>query len=379
MAKELYIGLLSGTSMDGVDAALINFLPEKKLPFKLIETYSEPISAPLKQALIKLCTPGRNAINRMGRADIELGRLFGHSCLKLLAKANVKAKDIKAIGSHGQTIRHAPNMKYPFTLQIGDPNTIAVMTGITTVADFRRRDMALGGQAAPLTPAFHNFILRNSNENRWVLNIGGIANITYLCANENKPVLGFDIGPGNTLLDAWCYHHLTKPYDNSGKWASSGKINTELLTIFLNDAFLKAAPPKSTGREYFNLSWLQQQLRSLSSHPSPEDVQATLLELTARSIANAIQLIDATPGSIWVCGGGIHNQQLIKRLKELCEKYRITTTEEIGIHPDWIEAICFAWLAQQTLKGLPGNLPSVTGAKQPSILGAIYLGAANIS
>ncbi|WP_423063016.1 anhydro-N-acetylmuramic acid kinase [Candidiatus Paracoxiella cheracis] len=372
MAKELYIGLLSGTSMDAVDAVLIDFSSDKKSPFKLITTYSEPISTPLKQALIKLCKPGQNAINRMGRADIELGRLFAHSCLQLLKKANVDAKEIRAIGSHGQTIRHAPNTNYPFTLQIGDPNIIAAMTGITTVADFRRRDMALGGQAAPLAPAFHNFILRNPNENRWVLNIGGIANLTYLAADKKTPVLGFDTGPGNTLSDVWCSTHLGKSYDDAGQWASSGQINPELLTVLLSDAYFQVAPPKSTGREYFNLHWLQQQLYGLASRPSPIDIQATLLELTARSIANAIHSIETAPGSIWICGGGTHNQKLMTRLNELCEKHRITTTEEIGVHPDWVEAMCFAWLAQQTLKGLPGNLPSVTGAKQPTILGAIY-------
>jgi len=371
MPKELYIGLLSGTSMDGVDAALIDFGAGRESP-QLITTYSEPISTELKQALLKLCKPGENGINRMGHADNKLGQLFAKSCLQLLKKANINAKEIKAIGSHGQTIRHVPNTDYPFTLQIGDPNIIAAATDITTVADFRRRDMALGGQAAPLAPAFHNFLLRAADENRWVLNIGGIANVTYLAADKNALILGFDTGPGNTLLDAWCSEQLGKPYDNAGRWASSGNINAELLSVLLNDAYFQAAPPKSTGREYFNLDWLQQHLRSLSSRPSAEDIQATLLELTARSITNAIQSIDKNPGSIWVCGGGTHNQQLMARLKELCGSHRITTTKEIGVSPDWIEAMCFAWLAQQTLKGLPGNLPSVTGAKQLSILGAIY-------
>lgn len=371
MPKELYIGLLSGTSMDGVDAALIDFDANKQSP-QLVTTYSEPIPKQLKQALLKLCKPGENGINRMGHADNELGRLFAQCCLQLIKKAKINPREIRAIGSHGQTIRHVPNTEYPFTLQIGDPNIIAAMTGITTVADFRRRDMALGGQAAPLAPAFHNFLLRTSDENRWVLNIGGIANVTYLAADGNAAILGFDTGPGNTLSDAWCFDQLGKPYDNAGDWASSGNINPELLSVLLNDPYFQAAPPKSTGREYFNLDWLQQQLHSLSSRPSPEDIQATLLELTARSITNAIQSIDNRPGSIWVCGGGTHNQRLMARLKNLCETHRVTTTKEIGLSPDWVEAMCFAWLAQQTLKGLPGNLPSVTGAKEISVLGAIY-------
>lgn len=372
MAQELYIGLLSGTSMDAVDAALISFSPASDYPLKLIATHSAPLGTQLKQSLVKLCTPGQNAINRMGHTDVELGQLFAHSCLELLKKANVKAKHVRAIGSHGQTIRHVPHSEYPFTLQIGDPNTIAAITKITTVADFRRRDMALGGQAAPLAPAFHNFILRSPHENRWVLNIGGIANLTYLAVDKKTPILGFDIGPGNTLSDLWCYQHNRKSYDDAGQWAASGKINTELLSVLSSDAYFQAPPPKSTGLEYFNLDWLQQRLQSLSSRPAPQDVQATLLELTASSIANAIHAIDNSPGSIWLCGGGVHNLQLIKRLTALCKNHRIVSTTEIGVPPDWLEAMCFAWLAQQTLQGLPGNLPSVTGAKCSSILGAIY-------
>ena len=250
MTQELYIGLISGTSMDAVDAVLVNLAAE---PLQLIATHSEPISEKLKCSLLNLCQPGENAINRMGHTDIELGQLFAKSCLTLLKKAKVTAKDIHAIGSHGQTIRHMPNATLPFTLQIGDPNTIAAMTHITTVADFRRRDMALGGQAAPLAPAFHHYLLRDANENRWVLNIGGIANVTFLASDAKQPTIGFDTGPGNTLLDAWCFQHLGKPFDDAGNWASGGSVHSELLSRFLADPYFHLAPPKSTGREYFNL------------------------------------------------------------------------------------------------------------------------------
>ena len=368
MTKEYYLGLISGTSMDAVDAALVEFDPTPKL----IATHSEPIPELLRQSLINLCIHGHNAINRMGSADIQLGRLFAESALTLLQKAKFSSRQIRAIGSHGQTIRHVPNTPFPFTLQIGDPNIIVTLTGITTVADFRRRDMALGGQAAPLAPAFHNVLLRNKNENRWVLNIGGIANLTYLPANNNQPVIGFDTGPGNTLLDAWCYHHLKKRLDHHGEWGASGNIDNDLLSLLLDDDYFHQAAPKSTGREYFNLAWLQQKLTTRKKTLVPQDVQATLTELSAVSIGRDIQSIKDAPGSVWICGGGVHNDYLLSRLKIHCPHFRMTNTEEIGIHPDWIEAVCFAWMARQTIRGEPGNLPSVTGASRATILGAIY-------
>ena len=363
--KERYIGLMSGTSLEAIDAVLVEFNP-----VKLITTHSETIPAKLKQQLLALCTPGDNAIMRMGKADVALGQLFAQSCLNLLAKTNITPQSVRAIGSHGQTIRHMPDENYPFTLQIGDPNIIAALTDITTVADFRRRDLALGGQAAPLAPAFHNFLLRDKNENRWILNIGGIANVTFLARDLQQPIIGFDTGPGNTLLDAWTMHHLNQPYDRDGEWAASGHVQEKLLQSLLADPYFQSPAPKSTGREYFNLSWLT---AKLNHHIKPADVQATLLELTAKSIAQAIHNFSSKKeGSIWLCGGGTHNQQLIKRINALCQPLRVTDTTEIVIHPDWIEAVCFAWLAKQTLAGNPGNLPSVTGAQRPTILGAVY-------
>ncbi|PNT89269.1 anhydro-N-acetylmuramic acid kinase [Coxiella burnetii] len=367
MPKERYIGLISGTSMDALDTALVQFDP-----LKIIATHGEPIPTELKKNLVALSTGTDNSIPSMGETDVALGRIFGEAVLTLLEKAKVSSDSIQAIGSHGQTIRHMPNGKHPFTLQIGDPNTIAALTGITTVADFRRRDMALGGQGAPLAPAFHEFLLRDQSENRLILNIGGIANLTFLPRDPEKSTIGFDTGPGNTLLDAWCLMNLNKDYDDQGQWAASGRVQEKLVAQLLAEPYFQTPPPKSTGREYFNLNWLKKNLNGEKF--DPVDIQATLVELTARSVANCCRNFSMDSGSLWLCGGGARNHHLVNRLKVLCKPLRVTTTEEIGIHPDWLEAVCFAWLAKQTLEKKPGNLPSVTGAKKSAILGAIYWG-----
>ena len=371
---NLFIGLMSGTSMDGIDAALVHIPNEAESdsPFTLIKTYSHPMPLQLKEDLSSLCQPSYDAINRMGRCDVELGRLFADCCLQLLAESNYKPSDIKAIGSHGQTIRHMPFEKIPFTLQIGDPNTITANTNITTVADFRRRDMTHGGQAAPLTPAFHQFAFQQQGTHRWILNIGGIANITYLPADKHAAIIGFDTGPGNTLLDQWCLKHCNKPFDAQGDWAASGCIDNKLLTLMLSDPYFTLAYPKSTGREYFNLAWLNSHLKQIARSISAQDIQATLLELTVSSIASSIKDIDTYPTDIFVCGGGVHNIALMTRLQELRPQLNVQTTNALGLHPDWVEAVTFAWLAKQTLERKPGNVPSVTGAKKLSILGAIF-------
>ncbi len=365
MTKEYYIGLMSGTSLDAVDAVLVDF---NHSPLQLIETYQEPIPESLRQAVWALCYPGENAIHRMGKTDVKLGRLFAKSVKSLLKKAGVSAKGVIAIGSHGQTIRHEPNSKYPFTLQIGDPNIIAAETGITTIADFRRRDMALGGQAAPLAPAFHEYLLRSSNSDQWVLNIGGIANLTFLPADSSKDIIGFDTGPGNTLMDAWCRKHNKGDYDKDGTWAGSGRCNEMLLNKLLEDPYFSKAVPKSTGREYFHLDWLQQHT---SAALAPEDVQATLLALTVRSVSDAMGSLDDEK-LLWLCGGGAQNNALVEQLKTLNKNLNIQTTETAGIHPDWIEAVAFAWFAKQTFNQQTSNIPSVTGARNKAILGAIY-------
>lgn len=366
--QNLYIGLMSGTSMDGVDAVLVDFNNE----IKLIASHHLPMPAALKEDLIAICQPGFDEINHLGVLDIQVAELFVTAVKKLLAKTSVTKDQVCAIGSHGQTIRHMPNGQYPFTLQIGDPNVIAAKTGITTVADFRRRDMAHGGQGAPLTPAFHNFLLRSSHQDRIVLNLGGIANVTYLPGDPNAAVIGFDTGPANTLLDAWIKQHLDKNYDANGAWAASGNINVDLLERLLADAYFNLAPPKSTGREYFNLMWLEKYL--VINKNMPQDIQATLCELTAKSIIDAIaKFIPSKNNLILVAGGGAENQYLMERLKLNCNEHQVAAIDEYSeISSQWLEAAAFAWFAKQTMERKPGNLPSVTGAKEFAVLGGVY-------
>jgi len=359
---EFYIGLMSGTSADGIDAALVDFSESSP---KLIATYYSPYSSSLREKIHALCAPGENEIERLAEIDVLLGKAFANTVNTLLKNQAISPEKIHAIGSHGQTIRHYP--KLTFTLQIGDPNIIAAETGIVTVADFRRKDLAFGGQGAPLVPAFHQQIFSAKEKNRAIVNIGGIANVTLL-SPHNESVLGFDTGPGNTLLDAWIHSQQKKPYDENGDWARLGSLNQDLLHALLLDPYFKLAPPKSTGREYFNLDWLQKYLANRTI--SPADVQATLVELTAQSIMNAIKT-HLQAADVFICGGGVHNQFLIERLRAQ-SAFTIKSTEEFGIPPDWVEAIAFAWLAKQTLNRQPGNLPSVTGAKKNTILGGIY-------
>lgn len=363
---DFFIGLMSGTSMDAIDAALVDF---SKPPLQLIATHSEPIPHELKEELIAICHPGMNEINRMGELDVQLGQLFAKASKELIMKANVQAHQIRAIGSHGQTIRHQPKFQYPFTLQIADPNIIAAHTGITTVADFRRRDMALGGQGAPLAPAFHNHMFRSTEVNRVIANIGGIANITLLAADTTMPVTGFDTGPGNTLLDSWADKHINQACDMDGQWAASGTVIEELLNALLADPYFLQKPPKSTGREYFNLNWLYPKLKP---HYRSEDVQATLVELTSQSLIYAIQQFGFENADVLVCGGGVHNKYLMKRLNSFTANLKFYSTQEVGVDPDWIEAMAFAWFAKLTLERKPANLPPVTGASDFTILGGVY-------
>jgi anhydro-N-acetylmuramic acid kinase len=375
--NELYIGLMSGTSMDAIDAALLDFSADEGAPPKLIATYKHELSSELKTALIQLRQPSENEINQMGTLDHEMGELFATTALALLKETPYKSEDIQAIGSHGQSIRHYPFNPQPFTIQIGDPNIIAARTGITTVADFRRRDIALNGQGAPLAPAFHHSIFRSDKEDRVILNIGGIANITLLSKDKSLPVIGFDTGPGNTLLDGWALQHIYQAYDEDGNWAAGGKINETLLQQLLLDKYLTLSPPKSTGPEYFHMQWLYEQL-ALSGIKNPIDaqtaqnIQTTLTEFTAITIAQAIERFASSAKTILVCGGGIRNRHLIARLKEHCKPWNIHSTADFGLDPEWVEAAAFAWLARQTMKGFTANLPSVTGAKHPTILGGIY-------
>jgi anhydro-N-acetylmuramic acid kinase len=364
-----YIGLMSGTSVDGIDAALVS-IPASGQP-ALVATHQHSLPIALRDAIQALMQPGPNEIEREGELDIQLGHLFAQAVKELLAKSGIGSSRIRAIGSHGQTIRHRPHAPHPFTRQIGNPSVIAEETGITTVADFRARDLAAGGEGAPLVPAFHHWLFRKSGVHRVIVNIGGIANLTWLPATEDSTVLGFDTGPGNTLLDQWISLHRNQPYDRDGTWAASGHIQKELLARLLGDEYFAKAPPKSTGREHFNLAWLEQQLVDT---PVLEDIQATLAELTAASIVGGINHLPDKPAEIYVCGGGSHNRHLLARLRALLIGIPVATTEALGFDPDWVEAAAFAWLAHQTLAGHAGNLPSVTGARHPVLLGGIYLG-----
>jgi anhydro-N-acetylmuramic acid kinase len=299
-----------------------------------------------------------------------LSELFADAANQVRAKTSLATHDIRAIGSHGQTLRHRPRAAHPFTLQIANPSLIAERTGVTTVGDFRPRDMAAGGEGAPLVPAFHRWLFHRPDSARVVANIGGIANITYLPKISSAPVIGFDTGPGNTLLDLWVEKHLGHHYDRDGEWAASGSIHSALLVNLLNDPYFAEAPPKSTGREYFNLNWLNRYLRACASLPAV-DVQTSLVELTAGSITRAIQGLGEVD-EVYICGGGAHNRHLMRRLQQQLSPLPVRDTTSIGLPPDWVEAAAFAWLAHQTLEGQPGNLPSVTGARHPVILGGIY-------
>ena len=368
---ERFIGLMSGTSLDAIDVALVEF--DSHYP-KLIASHSQALPAELRDTLLSLNRSRAGEIKRMAIADVQWAQQAADAVNRLLSQTSLTAHDISAIGSHGQTIRHAPNDETPYTLQIGDPNTLAELTGITTAADFRRRDLAAGGQGAPLMPSFHNAMLRVNDETRVVVNIGGMANITVLPADPDEDVIGFDTGPGNVLMDAYIQTCLGKSYDEGGHWAASGSVNTDLLTRLLRDKFFKLPPPKSTGRELFNLRWLERHLKRIKKRIVRKHVQASLCELTAVSISEAIQEYAADAKSIIICGGGVHNTALMFRLQCLLEHQQIRSSEDYGIDPDAMEAIGFAWLAQQTVAIQAGNLPSVTGATHPVVLGGIYPG-----
>jgi len=366
---EFYIGLMSGTSMDAIDAAVVNFGGQTPT---LIASHSEPLDSETRHSLLGLCQNGDNELERMARLDVRMGRLFAAAALAALRASGLAPAQISAIGSHGQTIRHEPSGGEPFSIQIGNPSIIVEATGITTVADFRTRDIAAGGQGAPLAPAFHNAVFRCTNHDRAVINIGGIANITYLPAATTEDVTGFDIGAGNVLMDAWASLHLNAPLDRDGQWAAGGTVNDALLTTLLNDAYFRSNPPKSTGREYFNLPWLNRALEQFPTVPSPQDVQATLAELTARTICEAINQYAPKTQRLLLCGGGVHNRTLVGRITCLLPGMQVASTASLGVDPDWLEAMAFAWLAKQTLAAQPGNLPSVTGARHPAVLGGIY-------
>ncbi|MGK0737116.1 anhydro-N-acetylmuramic acid kinase [Yokenella regensburgei] len=365
MKSGRFIGVMSGTSLDGVDVVLAA-IDEHRVA--QLASLSYPIPAPLKEGILAICQGQQLTLSQLGRLDTQLGRLFADAVLALMNQERLLAEDIVAIGCHGQTVWHEPTGAAPHTMQIGDNNQIVARTGVSVVGDFRRRDMALGGQGAPLVPAFHDALLSHPAERRMVLNIGGIANLSLLV--PGLPVRGYDTGPGNMLMDAWIWRRRGLPYDKDAEWANSGKVNLSLLQDMLSDPWFALPAPKSTGREYFNLSWLE---RQLARHPNlqAEDVQATLTELTAVTISEQV-LLSGGCERLLVCGGGSRNPLLMSRLSALLPGTEVTTTNEAGISGDDMEGLAFAWLAWRTINGLPGNLTSVTGASEASVLGAIF-------
>ncbi|MDH3758568.1 MAG: anhydro-N-acetylmuramic acid kinase [Gammaproteobacteria bacterium] len=361
-----YIGLISGTSMDGVDAALMQFGDHS---VDIVSAGTSPYPEALREKLMGAArAPDTCTADVIGALDHWVGECFRDAALRLLQAAGVEPGEVRAIGSHGQTIRHRPDEDRPFTLQIGNADVIAKGTGIDCVANFRGADLALGGQGAPLVPPFHEWLFRSADVDRCALNIGGIANITVLPAAPG-PIRGFDTGPGNTLMDAWIRRHRAIDFDDGGRWAASGTTIPALLETMLADPYFAKSPPKSTGFEYFNEVWLS---RLIQEDADPADVQATLADLAATTIADAIGLHAPQTRELLICGGGVHNQDLIRRLEERLAQVNLASTAEFGLDPDHVEAAAFAWLAMRTMNGEPGNAPEVTGASRKTVLGALH-------
>ncbi len=365
MAERYYIGLMSGTSLDGVDAAVIDEAAGGAVLSALTRPYPEALKSRLEQA----CAVEAPAVGELMALDREVAIVFADAARAALDQAALGAGDITAIGSHGHTVRHLATGDGVITWQIGDPNHLAAATGIPVVADFRRRDTAEGGQGAPLVPAFHAARFGHAGRHRAVLNLGGMANITILPPSGSGHVSGFDTGPGNILLNEWARRHLDQPLDPGGDWGATGRVQPELLTRALADPFFSQPPPKSTGRETFNADWLD---RLGPEAWPPADVQATLVALTARTVADAVRLHAPRTEELLVCGGGVHNRALLGALDGELDGVAIATTAEYGLDPDWVEAAAFAWLARERLAQRPGNEPGVTGARRRVILGGVY-------
>ena len=362
MTVDLYIGLMSGTSLDGVDAVLVDFAG--KLP-QVVSSAYRPFDAALRAELLALNSPGYDEIARAAAAGNELSQAYAAAVEAVLRDAGVTADSVRAVGCHGQTVRHRPERGY--TTQIGNPALLAERSGIRVVTDFRSRDIAAGGQGAPLAPAFHAELFLDRDENRAILNLGGIANLTRLARDGS--VAGFDCGPGNCLMDLWCALHTHVPFDLAGDWAAGGRIIPALLARMQQEPYFALLPPKSTGRDLFNEAWLR---ALLGPHDDPRDVQATLLELTAQGIAGAIDRHLPLTRRVIACGGGTRNAALMARLQELLHPAVLEPSDRHGIDSQLVEAVAFAWLARQALQGIPGNLPSVTGARGRRVLGAVY-------
>lgn len=374
-AAQRYIGLMSGTSLDGVDGVLVHWDSAQRMHVQAYATQAFPPA--LRAELLALNSPhGTNELHRAALAGNAVSRAYADVVEQLLQQSGTAVHQVHAIGAHGQTVRHQPQLHdgTGYTLQLQNPALLAERSCITVVADIRSRDVAAGGQGAPLVPAFHQGVFERTTQATVVLNIGGIANISVLPAQTDKSlsVTGFDCGPGNALMDWWCQKNTGAAYDAEGQWAARGQVHAPLLQHLLAEPFLQLPPPKSTGRDLFNPAWLQAQLLQAASDAAPQDVQATLTAFTAHSCAQAVQRYGLGTDSLLVCGGGALNTELMRQLQKLLPQVHVQSTAVRGLPPLQVEAAAFAWLARQCMQGLPGNLPAVTGACGPRILGAIY-------
>lgn len=368
MSKTLlFIGVMSGSSLDGIDVALTEFTRNSS---KVVATHFQPYSNELKKSLLDLHFPSENELEKSSLIANQLARLYAEAVNALLVENDLTPNHITAIGCHGQTIRHQPRdgNDVGYSIQLGNNALLAELIKITVVGDFRSRDIAAGGQGAPLVPAFHQAAFASGNENRAIVNIGGIANITFL--SKNGEVIGFDTGPGNILIDHWATLKIGKAYDANGDWASTGTVDQQLLDSMLTDPFFALPPPKSTGRDLFNEAWLNQHLQNTDYRA--EDIARTLVELTSESIFHAMTRYCTDVNEVYLCGGGTHNKLLLLTLQSKLTNINLSTTDALGVNVDWVEAAAFAWLAKQTLSNQPSNLPSVTGASGLRILGAIF-------
>src|SRR6185437_7343877 len=368
MPRELFAGVMSGTSLDGVDAVIADFAPRSGKPCETLGAAHIGFPSLLRDELLALQQPGNNELARAGAAANMLAELYADAIARALAAAKIAAPDVRAAGVHGQTLRHRPDRG--FTVQLNNPARVAEKSGMVVVADFRSRDVAAGGQGAPLVPAFHAALFARPDRHRVIVNVGGIANITDL--PRDGAVHGFDTGPGNVLSDLWCARNRGTTFDAQGAWAATGKPNRALLDVLLDDPFFAAPPPKSTHRDKFNLQWLEARLAVAHIDDEAENIQATLVALTARTIADAIRAYAAGAEQVLACGGGANNLTLMKYLRREVEPRELGTTADEGVPVEQVEALAFAWLAREAVAGRPANLPEVTGAKGRRVLGAIY-------
>ena len=366
--SRICIGLMSGTSLDGVDAVAADF--STGAPIVRGRAHA-PFEPDLRKELLALCRPSENELERAAIAAQKLVRAYARAVESLLSITRIPRDSILALGAHGQTVRHVPSRR--FSVQLNNPALLAELTGIDVIADFRSADLAAGGEGAPLVPAFHQKVFQSEETRRAIVNIGGIANITFLPPSKSgERIFGFDCGPGNMLMDAWCQQRINRPYDENGAWAASGMSQQDLLDLMLAEPYFALPPPKSTGRELFSAEWLKAKLSSIPRPIRARDIEATLLSLTARTITEAIARFAPATEEVYLCGGGALNPALVSAISGLMPTRRVQTTSEIGIRPMDVEGLAFAWLAFAWLSSEPGNCPAVTGAAGPRRLGALY-------